>query len=214
MSKVLIIFALLYSQYTQGDKFINDPKAKLLLEAVSKTYKSYPAIDSKFSLLTESPQGKTTTQSGQVLLKGEKYKLIMGNQEIYCDKSSVWTYLKDINEVQINDYEPNQGEVTPSNMFSIYQTDFNYMLNGEETINNCICKIVDLKPKDTSRSYFKVRIWVDKTNNVKRIKIFDKNGSRYTYSVVTFNSKAVLEDAEFKFDASQHPGVHVEDLRM
>lgn len=214
MSVILTFFAFLLSYHTADDKFINDPKAKVLLESVSKTYKSYTAIDTKFTVLTESPQGKSSTQSGQVWLKGDKYKLIMGNQEIYCDKTSVWTYLKDINEVQINDYEPESGEVTPTNMFTIYQTDFNYMLNGEETIGTSLCKIVDLKPKDSDRSYFKVRIWVDKTFNVKRIKIFDKNGSRYTYSVVTFNSKAVIDDAEFKFDATKHPGVHVEDLRM
>lgn len=34
-------------------------------------------------------------------LKGEKYKMVMGRQEVFCDKQSVWTYLKDINEVQI-----------------------------------------------------------------------------------------------------------------
>jgi outer membrane lipoprotein carrier protein len=59
----------------------------------------------------------------------------MGKQEIFCDKQSVWTYLKDINEVQINDYEANKEDITPSNMFTIYQNDFNYMLNGEEVVD-------------------------------------------------------------------------------
>ena len=57
--------------------------------------------------------------------------------------------------------------------------------------------------------------WIDKNAKyIKRMKVFDKNGTHYTYQVTSFNSKANLEDSFFKFDASKHPGVHIEDLRM
>jgi len=200
----------------QSDKQLNDPKAKTLLDAVSKTYKGFSSIEADFSLTTVNPiQNKTTTQSGTVYLKGEKYKIEMGKQEIFCDKQSVWTYLKDINEVQINDYEANKEDITPSNMFTIYQNDFNYMMSGEEGVDKIICSVIDLMPKDKSKPFFKVRIWIDKSAKyIKRMKIFDKNGNLYTYNVTSFNSKANMEDIFFKFDASKHPGVHVEDLRM
>jgi len=200
----------------QSDKQLNDPKAKTLLDAVSKTYKGFSSIEADFSLTTVNPiQNKTTTQSGTVYLKGEKYKIEMGKQEIFCDKQSGWTYLKDINEVQINDYEANKEDITPSNMFTIYQNDFNYMMSGEEGVDKIICSVIDLMPKDKSKPFFKVRIWIDKSAKyIKRMKIFDKNGNLYTYNVTSFNSKANMEDIFFKFDASKHPGVHVEDLRM
>lgn len=200
----------------QPDKQLNDPKAKTLLDAVSKTYKSFPSIQADFSLTTSIPtQNKTTVKTGSVSIKGEKYKIVMGKQEIFCDKQSVWTYLKDINEVQINDYEPNKEDITPSNMFTIYQNDFNYMMNGEEVIDKVSCSVVDLMPKDKSKPFFKVRIWIDKSAKyIKRMKVFDKNGNMYIYNITTFNAKANLEDSYFKFDASKHPGVHVEDLRM
>ncbi len=200
----------------QPDKQLNDPKAKTLLDAVSKTYKGFNSIQADFSLTTVNPiQNKTTVQNGNVYLKGEKYKLLMGKQEIFCDKQSVWTYLKDINEVQINDYEANKEDITPSNMFTIYQNDFNYMMNGEEVCDKTSCSVVDLMPKDKSKPFFKVRIWIDKNvKYIKRMKVFDKNGNLYTYSISSFNSKANLDDSFFKFDASKHPGVHVEDLRM
>lgn len=200
----------------QPDKQLNDPKAKTLLDAVSKTYKGFNSIEAGFTLTTVNPQqNKTTTQTGNVWLKGEKYKLLMGKQEIFCDKQSVWTYLKDINEVQINDYEANKEDITPSNMFTIYQNDFNYMMNGEEVVDKTNCSVVDLMPKDKSKPFFKVRIWIDKNGKyIKRMKVFDKNGNLYTYNVTSFNSKANLEDNFFKFDATKHPGVHVEDLRM
>jgi outer membrane lipoprotein-sorting protein len=89
------------------------------------------------------------------------------------------------------------------------------MLNGEEVVDKTNCSIVDLMPKDKSKPFFKVRIWIDKSAKyIKRMKVFDKNGNLYTYSVSSFKSNANLEDSFFKFDASKHPGVHVEDLRM
>lgn len=200
----------------QSDKQLNDPKARTLLDAVSKTYKAYSSVEASISLTTNfSAQNKTVTQTGSVYLKGEKYKIVMGKQEIFCDKQSVWTYLKDINEVQINDYEANKEEITPSNMFTIYQNDFNYMMNGEEVVERTNCAVVDLMPKDKNKPFFKVRIWIDKNAKyIKRMKVFDKNGNLYTYTVTAFNSKAKLDDSFFKFDSSKHPGVHVEDLRM
>jgi len=195
---------------------LNDPKAKVLLDAVSKTYKNYESVEANFTLISTNPQqNKSSNQKGTVYLKGEKYKLLMGKQEIICDKKSVWTYLKDIKEVQINDYEPNKEDITPSNMFTIYQNDFNYILNGEDNIDKTECTIIDLMPKDKNKPFFKVRIWINKNAKfIKQMKVFDKNGSTYTYTVTLFNSKAGLEDNFFKFDTSKHPEVHVEDLRM
>jgi outer membrane lipoprotein carrier protein len=214
---LIVFFSFLLSLFTNqqnNTKSLNDPAAKVLLDAVTKTYKSYNSFQVTFSIITEYPQGKSNTQNGQVFIKGEKYKLLLGNQEIFCDKTAVWTYLKDINEVQINDYEPNQSEITPANMFTIYHSDFNYMMNTNENIGNISCKVVDLMPKDKTKPYFKIRLWIDSKNNIKQLKMFDKNGTRYTYKVNILNTAQKLEDSFFIFDAKKHAGIHIEDLRM
>ncbi|HOU47055.1 MAG TPA: outer-membrane lipoprotein carrier protein LolA, partial [Chitinophagales bacterium] len=89
------------------------------------------------------------------------------------------------------------------------------MLNNEEELDKASCSIVDLMPKDKSKPFFKVRIWIDKkVNYINRMKVFDKNGNIYTYKVTSFKQKMNLEDSFFKFDASKYPGVRIEDLRM
>ncbi|MCB0508531.1 MAG: outer membrane lipoprotein carrier protein LolA [Chitinophagales bacterium] len=216
MVTLFSIVSFLLSLLGFSDNQLNDPQAKKLLDDVSKTYKSYASIKADFTLVSYNPQQKKTeNQKGTVYLKGEKYKLLMGKQEIICDKKSVWTYLKDINEVQINDYEANKEDITPSTMFTIYQNDFNYMMNGSDVVDNVNCAVVDLMPKDKSKPFFKVRICIDKSHKfIKRMKVFDKNGNTYTYTVTAFNSKAGLDDNFFKFDADKHPEVHIEDLRL
>ena len=44
----------------------------------------------------------------------------MEDEVIICDNKSVWRYLKELNEVQISDYEPADDEITPTNIFNIY----------------------------------------------------------------------------------------------
>ena len=145
---ILSLFSFLFVKKQPDTKNISDPKAKILLDEVSKKYKSFSSIDAKFTFQTENgQQNKTTTENGRVYLKGEKYRVEIGKQIVICDNKSVWTYMKDINELQINDYEPNKDEITPSNMFTIYQNDFDYLMNADEDIDKVNCAVVDLKPK-------------------------------------------------------------------
>ncbi len=194
---------------------MNDPKAKEILDKSSEVYKKSSGISSKFTQSIEVPGGKTNNKSGEILIKGNKYKIKFSDQEIYCNDKSVWTYLKDVNEVQINDYEPDPSDMTPYNMFNIYQKDFYFIKTNDEKVLDKPCSVIDLSPKDKSRSYFKVRVWINKqTNLLCRIKIFDKNGYRYTYTINTINIHSKIEDSEFNFDKNKFPGVHIEDLRF
>jgi outer membrane lipoprotein carrier protein len=194
---------------------MNDPRAKEVLDKSSAAYKQNTAIYSKFTQSIEIPGGKKNNKNGEIYIKGNKYKIKFNDQEIYCNEKAVWTYLKDVNEVQINDYESDPSDMTPNNMFNIYQKDFNYIKINDENVLEKACSVVDLSPKDKSRSYFKVRLWINKqTNLLSRIKIFDKNGYRYTYTINTININSKIEDSEFNFDKTKYPGVHIEDLRF
>lgn len=212
LSNIVMFVALILIQQVYAQ---SDPKAKTVLDNALKVYKTYPSISAKFSQSIESPNSKTTVKTGQVFVKADMYKIILPDQSIYCDKKTVWTYVKELNEVQINDYEPSADEITPTNIYSIYQTDFYYMLGGIENVAEMPCQVVDLTPKNKEKPFFKVRIWIDKkTQLVKQFKIFDRNGTRYTYTVTSINTNAGLQDTFFKFNTKDYPGVHVEDLRF
>lgn len=202
----MLALTILYAQ--------NDPKAKPVLDAVSATYKKYPSVHARFTLTTEIPEKKPLKENGEVYIKGEKYKLIMSDQEIVCNQVSLWRYMADMNEVQITDYSPKDGEITPSSLFTIYQKDFFAMLGASERLGNITYRVIDLTPIDKSRPYFKVRIWIDSANHIKQMRIFDKNGVRYTYEVTHFNPKIGVGDSFFNFDVKKYPGIVVEDLRL
>lgn len=194
----------------------SDPHAKAILDAVSKKFKSYSSVKADFALkISTNAQKVLDTKKGSVLLKGDKYRVLLGSQEVYCDGKTIWTYNKDTKEVQINDYEPEAGTLSPAKLFTnFYDKDFLYRLDGTSKLNGHSVDVIEMTPLDKSKPFFKVMAWIDKQNkNLMRMEIFEKGGNRYTYEVEKFTPNAPATDHDFEFDTKSHPGVDVIDLR-
>ncbi len=192
-----------------------DPIAKEILDATRNNFNKIEGVEASFKLTVEQPESDIFYQVGDILLKGDMYKISLPDQEIICDNKSVWRYLKDINEVQITDYEPEDNEITPSKLFTVYNDDFESLYTHDEVFNKKKCHVVDLKPIDGDRSYFKVRTWIDANNKVIRgLKVFDRNGSRYLYEINTYTPKKDINNSIFSFDEEAFPDVTIEDLRF
>jgi outer membrane lipoprotein-sorting protein len=192
-----------------------DPKATQILNGVSAKYKSFTSVKADFSIKIENGQNKTTdTQTGTLYVKGNKYKVNLKNQEVTSDNNTVWTYIKEANEVQVNTYEPDENSITPSQIFTIYEKNFIYAFVEEKTVNGKVLQFIELTPNDKSKPYFKIRLGIDKAaKTVQNAVVFDKNGNRYTYEIKTFTPNPALTDSFFTFDTKAHPGVEVVDLR-
>ena len=148
-------------------------------------------------------------------MKGQSYRLVMEEEEIICDNQSVWRYLKDMNEVQINDYEPADDEITPTNIFNIYENDFHYLYVGTVSEGGKEYDEIDLSPMNKDKSYFKVKVWIGKADHlISKMKVFDKNGSRYIYAIKNLEKNVDLPDSFFEFNKADYPDIWVEDLRF
>jgi chaperone LolA len=193
----------------------NASQAKLLLDGMSKKYKSYKTIKANFKLSIENAANKIKEEKkGLLVLKANKFRVEMDNQEISCDGKTVWTYMKDANEVQVNNYEANPNGISPADIFTMYEKGFLYQMAEIIKENGKDLQVVELTPTDKSKNYFKIKLFIDKaTQSIVRSKIFDKNNNIYTYHVVQFQSNQTIEDATFTFDAKKHPGVEVNDIR-
>jgi outer membrane lipoprotein carrier protein len=194
----------------------NDPDAKKILDDVSAKFKTFKSVQAKFSLKIENSAGKAIgTKTGTVSMKDTKYHVSVTGQEIFCDGSNVYTYDKSTNEVTITKLDPTANAVTPQKIFTdFYDKDFLYKLNGESKSGTKTLQEIELTPIDKTKPFFKVLVYVDKlTKIINSTKVFEKSGDKYTYSVLTINTKAVIGDDQFTFDAKKYPGVEVVDLR-
>lgn len=215
MKRTFTVLCLLFCMQSFAQNTQNDPKASQILNAVSAKYKSLKAVKAEFTVRVENGQNTTNdVQTGTLFVKGNKYKVQLKNQEITSDNNTVWTYLKDANEVQVNTYDPDENSITPSEIFTIYEKDFLYAFIEEKKVNGKVIQFIELTPHDKAKPYFKIRLGIDKSSKtVQSAVVFDKNGNRYTYEIKNFVSNPTLEDAFFSFDTKQHPGVEVVDLR-
>ena len=185
-------------------------KARSILDDVSARTKAYKSIKIDFTYKMENPgQNINESFSGTLFSKGDSYKLLFSGQEVISDGKTVWTYLKDAGEVQVNEATKDDDSFTPTNLLSTYSDNFKAKLLNENSKQYTI----ELTPVQ-KKNFNKVRVIIDKTKKVvSSLTIFDKNGSTYTYTVKKFETDTPLKDSMFTFKAEDHPGVDVIDMR-
>ena len=215
MRKLYIAMALLVtSSAAMAQK--NDPAAKQILDAVSAKFKTFSSVQAAFAYKVENGAGKAlSTKTGTVWMKGNKYRVSFGGQDIFSDGKTVWNYDKSSNEVTINNVDASGTTLTPQKLFTnFYDKDFLYMLNGEKKVNGKTLQEIEMTPTDKSKAFHKVYLQVDKSaKTIYSTKVLENGGNRYTYTVSSMKTNTALADNQFMFDKSKYPGVEVVDLR-
>jgi len=214
ISSLIVMLAIAISLPAQPPRGMgsSDPEAKKILDAVSAKFKTFKSVQAKFSLKIENAVNKVLgNKTGNVYMKGTKYRVSITGQEIFCDGSNVWTLDKAAKEVTINKLDPSNNTITPQKLFTnFYDKDFLYKLNG---VTNGLQEI-ELTPIDKSKPFHKVLVYVNKgTQTINSTKVFENAGNRYTYTVSGMNTAGAVADAMFLFDPKKYPGVEVVDLR-
>jgi outer membrane lipoprotein-sorting protein len=207
---LFIIFGLPFALMAQYD-----PKALEILEAMSKKYKSYTSFEASItSTLTNEVDGTREEMKGKITVKGDKFRLVMDDQEIINNGTTVWTYLPAAKEVNIDNYDPNSDEINPTKIYDLYKKGFKYLFLEEQTENGVLCEVVDLVPEKKDAQYFKIRMNISKKDrNIISWTMFDKSGNRYKYAITKFTPNVAVADAFFTFDPKKYPGVEIIDLR-
>ena len=224
--KKLFIFSVLslLTSYTFAQK---DVAAKEILNKVSAKYRTYDVVKTDFDFTLDNKQaGIKETQSGTLIAKSKanKFRVTIYSpestakqdvaQEIISDGKTQWTYLKKDNEVQVNNVDVSGEGLNPAQVFTIYEHGYKYIYTGETKVNGKVYQEIDLTPEDISKSFFKVKLLIDKVKKqIYSALIFDKNGNHYTYTLKSFVPNPPVSENLFSFDAKAHKGVEVVDLR-
>ncbi|HEU5146861.1 MAG TPA: outer membrane lipoprotein carrier protein LolA, partial [Chryseosolibacter sp.] len=203
----LVLVQVTFAQY--------DPKALEILEAMGEKYKSMPSYEANFSYaLTNDVENIKEEFKGKLTVKGDKYRISLPEQEVINNGVTVWTYLPEVKEVNIDNYDKNSGDINPLKIYEIYQKDFKYLYIQEKTEDGVVVEEVDLVPEKKDAQYFKIKLLIKKKDKViQSLTMFDKGGNRYKYTITKFVPNAQVADSYFAFDPKKHPDVDVIDLR-
>ena len=201
-----------------GIEEASDPRATKILNSIKAKYDSYKTMEARFTLTIELPESPPEIQKGMIVQKGEKYWLDMGEQAVICDGKYLWLHLKRQNEVQINDLEEQEDleMISPKDLLKIYESNqFIYALTNETFVKGKAVQEIEFKPIDKDSDYTKMRLTLEKkSQQVDHLKVFARDGSRYTLKFDQLTPNKSYADDYFVFDSSKYPGISVEDLRI
>jgi outer membrane lipoprotein carrier protein len=204
-----ISLSLSAQESSKGDKKSNE-----ILERLTQKTESYKSMSAEFVYKMENAEAGVNEQTeGTLLVMGNKYRLDIAGQTVISDGSTMWTYIADANEVQINSVEESEESVSPAKLLSSYSKDFRSKFVAEDFLYGSTVNIIDLTPVE-GKSFFKVRLIIDKSaDQLKEVTIFEKNGSTFSYIINKFEANVDADERKFAFNKSEFPGVEVIDMR-
>ncbi len=180
-----------------------------VLNQMSDKYKKMNGFTSSFTYsMNNLSENITDSFEGTISVKDEKYILLIEGQKIINDSKTVWTYLEDLNEVTISEFDPTEQEISLNNIFEIYKEGFTHKNIGEkdDLLN------IEIYPDSDEKSYFKILFKINKSNLLESFTVFDKSNTLFIYTINNF----VEEDLDlslFTFIEKNYPGIEVIDFR-
>ena len=205
---LLIVFFCLQNSNAQ------DARAKTILETLSDETRKHKNISIDFKFIFENKsQAIKEIQKGSLIIENKRFILNLEDQKIINNGETQWIYLKEDNEVQIMEHDPDDDLLSPEKIFTIYENNYKQKLIKSEKISNTTTKhYIDLYPKK-SEEFIKINLTIieNKSMRLEKIIMQDKNGGTYTYIIENFNSNTNTE--QFNFQVKDYKGIEVIDLR-
>ena len=204
MSVFLVGIAALLVAQTEMEK---DPKAKAILDNVSKATKTYSTITAEYTLrIFNKEKKKIEEQTGKIELKGDKFRLEIPGNLIVSDGKTLWNYNKDAQELTIKEYHPNDEKneiIMPNNFFTIYESGYKYKYDKKEQVGKTSCDVINLYPaiKPEKKKFHTIKLYIDPSKKqVVQAKMLMKNGEVYVYTLKKFTANLPMGDAYFVYD--------------
>lgn len=210
----IIALLLPISLYTQQDS-----QAGVILDKFAENNKSFKTIKASFQLtVIDLQQDSKELFDGNIALKEGMFKLELMDNITYYDKTTVWNYIPDVQEVNINAAEDvdigNSFLTNPACLFTMYKEDYKYRLIGEKNIEKEIQYFIDLVPKERNSEYSSIKLLISKNNlSLQSATFMGKDGIHYLIEITRFEHDIKLEDSYFRFNPAKYPDVEVIDLR-
>jgi len=205
-----ILMAVLFVGMTFGQ----DVKAKAILDKVSAKTKAYKTIAIDFDLTISGVDMETITEKGKASLAGDKYKVELEDQDIYCDAVTLTTHLKADEECYTSLVEDNEEEglVSPTDILTIWEDGYKYKYIKETTFKGIAVHHINIFPKDPNSKYFAIILKIDMAKNeVVTALIKGKDGINMRYTVTKLEHDMDLPASTFVFDRAKHPNVECYD---
>lgn len=210
MKHLSIVIALIATLFQAQAQF--DPEAAEIIKPVSESILNSSGVSADFVFTMENKQnGLTDTDSGKLVLQGNRYHLWVLGTETYFDGSTQWVHMVDEGEVNISTPDPDDKlELTPVNLFRMYEEGFRFKIIENEASTATI----DMFPEDDTLPYFKIELVLNTDKKTfEKVIAFGRDGINTTIDIKNMKKGLNLNESEFVFNSTQYPEAEIIDMR-
>jgi outer membrane lipoprotein-sorting protein len=141
-----------------------DKRAETILDAMSARYKALNSFQAAFSYKSDRE-----TYKGDIAVKGKMFRLKTAGQEVFTDGKVMSTYVKESNEVNVQDYDASaSGDFNPTKIYTMYKKGFNYNYLREQKAGAQVLDVIELNPEKKNTQIANVQISVDRADKSVR----------------------------------------------
>ncbi len=208
------IFVFLFSILISAVVFSQGKKAEAIIDKITTKTQSYESVEVQFTFTyTDPSNGEDISEAGTLIISGDKYILDIEGQKVICDGETMWTYIEDAWEVQINTIEEDDESITPSKLLTSYNEEYKARLEKEYETDGVNYQRIELKPEE-GKKWVKLDLIVDADKQqISEITIHDKNGGKINYKIDKFTPDVGVTDKDFTFNPDDYPEVEIVDMR-
>lgn len=187
----------------------NSPEVKKLLDEVSDVMTSYKNLKIDFKSCLENVDAGiiNDSQTGNIILEGDKYHLNYVRNSFIFDGSKLYVINHDEKEISINegDMEEGDGFIYPSKLFTFYKEGYNYEMAKIQAIDGKKVQYIYLSPIDSNSEIVKVELGIDlATKNIFQLIQTGSNGAKTTFTIDKLESNLKLPTSTFTLDQKKY----------
>lgn len=205
---------LISNQFSAQD---NDPKAKTILDEMSKITKAYKTISADYTFTINGKDKKLIEkQDGKLQVKGTKFRLEIPGNSIVCDGKKVYNHNKEQQEVSIKCFQATEDDgINPTKIFTMYEKGYKYQFEKEEkNAKGTVTQIINLTPtlKPEKKKYNTAKLYIDKAKKqITQLKLLMKDGSTQIFEIKKFTPDTEIADTSFNFNTSKFKSDQIVD---
>lgn len=193
----------------------NNPQATLDRAAKLVTENNGISIRFHIKNIEEKKQTENYSQSGQIWIRGNQFKINTQDATIWFNGSSLWTLLKGTNEVNISTPDEEElAEISPISIINTYKSGFKITSKGSSREQGEPLTTIELTPTNKQSHLTRYLIKINtQSNQIKNIVISAQNGNNTYISLQKYQPIPQTSTNIFTFNPKEYPHIEIIDLR-
>lgn len=154
----------------------------------------------------------TTRLTGRLQVRGDAFRMTVGEQTLVTDGRTLWSYAPDDEQVVVQDYNAAQTGFSIGQLFTDYLRVFRAVGATRATLDGVRHDVLTLRPRDAGSSVRDATLYVRSSDAIPtRIRVRDTNGTLHAFDLSRVQLNPSLPASTFTFTPPR--GTEVVDLR-